>query len=165
VTVAGPVTVGDIERSGDRWPAFRLEAMRQGFKSVHATPMRLRGQVLGALNMFSIHVGELVAADVAVAQALADVATIGLLQERGIKEKSLIVAQLQHALNSRILIEQAKGVVSESAGMTMDDAFATLRRYARDHNLTLTVVATAVIERSIDVGSSVGAKGEAGPRI
>jgi len=160
-----PVTVGDIEGSGDRWPAFRLEAIRQGFKSVHATPMRLRGQVLGALNMFSIHVGELVAADVAVAQALADVATIGLLQERGSREKTLVAAQLQRALNSRILIEQAKGVVSESAELTMDEAFAALRKYARDHNLTLTTVATAVIDRSIDLGSRVGAEGEAGSRV
>ena len=164
-TTGKPVTVGDIERSGDRWPAFRLEAMRQGFKSVHATPMRLRGQVLGALNMFSIHVGELVAADVAVAQALADVATIGLLQERGSREKTLVAAQLQRALNSRILIEQAKGVVSESAELTMDEAFVALRKYARDHNLTLSTVATAVIDRSIDLGSRVGKEGEAGSRV
>ena len=109
--------------------------------------------------MFSIHVGELVAADVAVAQALADVATIGLLQERGSREKTLVAAQLQRALNSRILIEQAKGVVSESAELSMDEAFAALRKYARDHNLTLTTVATAVIDRSIDMGSRVGAKG------
>ena len=109
--------------------------------------------------MFSIHVGELVAADVAVAQALADVATIGLLQERGSREKNLVAAQLQRALSSRVLIEQAKGVVSESAGLTMDESFVALRKYARDHNLTLTTVATAVIDRSIDMGSRVGAKG------
>ncbi|MBC7595312.1 MAG: GAF and ANTAR domain-containing protein [Kineosporiaceae bacterium] len=151
-TTGKPVTVGDIEATGDRWLAFRQEAMRQGFKSVHATPMRLRGQILGALNMFSIHTGELGAPDIAVAQALADIATIGILQERSIRESSLVAAQLQHALNSRILIEQAKGVVSESGGMTMDEAFATMRKYSRDNNLSLTKVATAVIERRLDPG-------------
>ena len=95
---------------------------------------------------------------------MADVATIGLLQERGSREKSLVAAQLQRALNSRILIEQAKGVVSESAEMSMDEAFAALRKYARDQNLTLTTVATAVIDRSSDVVSRVGAKGDPASR-
>jgi GAF domain-containing protein len=150
-TTGRPVTVGDIEGSGDRWSSFREEAMKQGFKSVHATPMRLRGQVLGALNMFSIHVGELGTADIAVAQALADVATIGMLQERSIREKTLVAEQLQHALNSRVLIEQAKGVLSESAALSMDQAFAAMRGYARDHNLTLSTVARAVIDRTLSL--------------
>ena len=158
--VAG--NVGDIEASKDRWSAFRQEAIRRGFKSVHATPMRLRGEVLGALNMFSIHVGELGAADVAVATALADVATIRMLQERSIREKGLVAEQLQHALNSRILIEQAKGVISESGEMTMDEAFATLRKYWRNNNLSLTKVATPVIDRTLGLGTLVPLKGIAG---
>ena len=157
-TTGRAVTVGDIEGSGDRWPAFRKEAMKQGFKSVHATPMRLRGQVLGALNMFSVYVGELREADVAVAQALADVATIGILQERSIRERSRVAAQLQHALNSRVLIEQAKGVVSESAALSMDQAFTAMRGYARDHNLSLTNVAEALIDRTLNLEKHIAAK-------
>jgi GAF domain-containing protein len=150
-TTGKPVTVADIDQLAGKWPEFRAGALKQGFRSVHAAPMRLRGQVLGALNLFGTSVGELGEADIAVAQALADVATIGLLQERSIRQSGVVAEQLQHALNSRILIEQAKGVISESAGMTMDDAFAAMRRHARDHNLTLTAVATAVIDRTLDV--------------
>ncbi len=150
-TTGLPVTVGDIENSGNDWPDFRREALRQGFHSVHATPMRLRGQVLGAMNLFSTTKGALNPEDIAVAQALADVATIGLLQERSIRESEVVAGQLQHALNSRILIEQAKGVLSENAGLTMSEAFTALRSYARDHNLTLRDVASGVVERSMDI--------------
>lgn len=153
ITTGLPVTVGDIVVSGERWPAFREEALRQGFKSVHCTPMRLRGQVLGAMNLFSTEVGELGPDDVAVAQALADVATIGLLQERSIRESKIVAAQLQHALNSRVIIEQAKGVVSENAGLSMGDAFSALRQYARSNNLTLGTVALAVVDRRLNIAT------------
>jgi GAF domain-containing protein len=152
-TTGAPVTIGDIDKMATRWPAFREEALKQGFRSVHATPLRLRGQILGAMNLFSVHVGELNPEDISVAQALADVATIGMLQERSIRESGIVAEQLQHALDSRILIEQAKGVVSEHAGMTMDAAFAALRSYARDHNLTLGVVASGAIDRTVDVAA------------
>jgi len=157
-TTGAPVTVADIDKTAGKWPAFRAEALKQGFRSVHATPLRLRGQVLGALNLFSVHVGALNPEDISVAQALADVATIGMLQERSIRESGIVSEQLQRALDSRVLIEQAKGVVSEHAGMTMDAAFAALRSYARDHNLTLRVVASSVIERTIDVGAYVATR-------
>ena len=99
--------------------------------------------------MFSIHVGELVAADVAVAQALADVATIGLLQERGSREKNLVAAPLQRALSSRVLIEQAKGVVAFTNTVDMEEAFAILRRHARNNGLPLVEVAENVVNRSL----------------
>lgn len=153
ITTGRPVSVGDIAGSGSQWPAFRQEAIRQGFKSVHATPMRLRGQVIGAMNLFSTHLGELNPEDVAVAQALADVATIGLLQERSIRESGIVAGQLQNALNSRVVIEQAKGVVSENAGLSMSDAFSALRNYARNNNLTLSAVAIAVVDRSLNISA------------
>jgi GAF domain-containing protein len=157
-TTGSPVTVGDIEADGDSWPDFRAEALRQGFRSVHATPMRLRGEVIGAMNLFGKRVGAMTAPDIGVAQALADVATIGILQERSIRESGIVAEQLQHALNSRVLIEQAKGVVSESAGVEMDIAFAALRDYARSHNLPLGAVAQAVVNREIDVAAGVAAR-------
>jgi AmiR/NasT family two-component response regulator len=110
------------------------------------------------MNLFSTHTGELNPADIAVAQALADVATIGILQERTIKSSSIITAQLQHALDSRILIEQAKGVLAATSGMTMNDAFVAIRAYARNHNLTLAKVADAVIARTLDVTTATTVK-------
>ena len=151
------VTVGDIEKSGGRWPDFRDEALKQGFKSVHATPMRLRGRVLGAMNLFSTRVGELNEADVIVAQALADVASIGILQERSSREKEIVSEQLQYALDTRILVEQAKGVLFESTTMTLDESFGSLRVYARDHGMTLRAVASDVIDRTISIDNFVGA--------
>lgn len=146
------ITVGDIESSAARWPEFSAEALKEGFRSVHATPLRLRGQIIGTMNLFSINVGELAPADIAVAQALADVATIGILQERTIRSGTLVAEQLQHALDSRILIEQAKGVLAASAGMSMNEAFSTMRTYARNQNLSLRKVADEVIARTIDLG-------------
>ncbi|MET4705855.1 GAF and ANTAR domain-containing protein [Frigoribacterium sp. UYMn621] len=145
------VTVGDIQVNAEKWPEFSAEAVKQGFRSVHATPLRLRGQIIGTMNLFSTRTGELAPADIAVAQALADVATIGILQERTIKSSSIVSAQLQHALDSRILIEQAKGVLAATSGMTMNDAFAAIRAYARNHNFTLAKVADGIIARTLDV--------------
>jgi GAF domain-containing protein len=144
-----PVTVGDIDAQAKQWPEFSAEALRQGFRSVHATPLRLRGQTIGTMNLFSTHVGELGPTDIAVAQALADVATIGILQERNIRSATLVAEQLQHALDSRILIEQAKGVLAATTGMSMNDAFATMRSHARNENLSLRKVAEDVIARKI----------------
>ena len=145
-----PVTVGNIEIDGGTWPTFSTEALRQGFKSVHATPLRLRGQVIGTMNLFSNHIGALVPEDIAVAQALADVATIGILQERHIRSANVVAEQLQRALDSRILIEQAKGVLAATMNTTMNDAFAIMRTYARDRNLSLRQVAGDVVSGRID---------------
>ena len=150
------VAVSDIELSGGQWPEFQKAALGQGFRSVYATPMKLRGQVLGAMNLFGTRAGELNAPDAAVAQALADVATIGILQERSIRETGIVTEQLQRALETRIIIEQAKGVLSVTGRLTMDEAFVALRRYARDRNLTLRVVAEGVTNRTIDVLEPTG---------
>ncbi len=145
------VTVGDIEVERESWPRFAAEALKLGFRSMHATPLRLRGQTIGTMNLFSPELGAMGPEDVVVAQALADVATIGILQERSIRSAQLLSEQLQYALDSRILIEQAKGVVAATAGTTMDVAFATLRSYARSHNLPLRAVAEDVIARRLNL--------------
>lgn len=145
------VTVSDLQTEGARWPQFSEEALRIGFRSVHSTPLRLRGQTIGAMNLFSYHVGALAPDDVAVAQALADVATIGILQERSIRTAQMLAEQLQHALDSRILIEQAKGVIAATLGTTVPNAFAILRTYARDRNLPLRQVADDVVSRRLQL--------------
>lgn len=146
-----PVSVGDIAEDGAQWPTFQKAALQQGFAAVYATPLRLRGKVLGAMNLFRSEVGVLNAPDAAVAQALADVATIGILQERSIRETGIVTEQLQRALESRILIEQAKGVLSAMGLMSVDAAFEALRTYARRNNLPLRTVAEGVTNRSLDV--------------
>lgn len=145
------VDIADIAESGAQWPEFQAAALGQGFRAVHATPMRLRGQVLGAMNLFSTDPGNLNAADAAVAQALADVATIGILQERSIRETGIVAEQLRWALESRVIIEQAKGVLSALDGIGVDEAFGRLRDYARHHNLTLREVAQGVTARTLDL--------------
>jgi GAF domain-containing protein len=144
-------TVGDIEVEAHRWPDFSREALSVGYRSVHATPLRLRGQIIGTMNLFSFHVGALVPEDVAIAQALADVATIGILQERSIRTAQLVSEQLQHALDSRILIEQAKGVLATTLNTTMNNAFAIMRTHARDRNLSLRQVADDVVSRRLQL--------------
>ncbi len=153
-TSGASVAVADIEGSRELWPDFAAEALKRGFRSVHATPMRLRSQVIGTLNLFGEEVGELNPADVAVAQALADVATIAVLQEKSARETTVVAGQLQNALNSRIVIEQAKGVLSQTANMSMEDAFNALRSYARSHNLSLNLVAQGVVDRRLDIGAT-----------
>ncbi|RFA06832.1 transcriptional regulator [Subtercola boreus] len=144
------VSVREISES-QQWPKFRTAAMEQGFHSVLATPMKLRGKILGTMNLFGITAGEVTPRDAAVAQALADVATIGILQERVIQEGHLMEGQLHRALDSRILIEQAKGVIANELSLSMDDAFNLLRKYARDRNLTIRSVSEQVSTRAISV--------------
>ena len=136
--------------AGDgRWPVFAAEALAAGFHAVHALPMRLRGTVIGALNLFHQEPGEMREADVEAAQAFADVATIAILQHRAATEARVVNEQLNAALNTRIVIEQAKGVLAERQGLDMEQAFDTLRNHARNHNLKLVDVATDVISGSL----------------
>jgi len=147
-TTGMPVTVSDIADERERWPEFQAGAIAQGFHAVFATPMRLRGQVLGAMNLFSTAPGGPTEQDALIAQALADVATIGILHERSSRESVILNEQLHRALESRVLIEQAKGVLAAVGTLTMDQAFAALRTYARSHNMTLHAVAEKVATRS-----------------
>jgi transcriptional regulator with GAF, ATPase, and Fis domain len=144
-----PVSVADLTDEAGRWPNFVAAATSAGFASVHAVPMRLRDTVLGALNLFSTQVGPLSDDDLALAQALAHVASVALVQERAAADKDLIVSQLNTALSSRVVIEQSKGVLAQTGGLDMNEAFAALRRYSRDHNQRLSDVAAAVIAQSV----------------
>lgn len=141
-----PVLNVDLSGDNHRWPLFAERATAAGFRSVHALPMRLRGSVLGALNMFNVDPGEMRPADVAAAQALADVATIAILQHRAAAEAKLLNEQLSEALNTRIVIEQAKGMIAQQRSVDMETAFAALRDHARTHNLRLADLARDVID-------------------
>ncbi len=140
-----PVVNQDLATVNGRWPRFASEALDAGFHSVHALPMRLRGSVIGALNLFRAGRGEMGQADIEVAQALADVATIAILQHRAALEAQVINEQLTHALNSRVVLEQAKGMIAERLNLDMERSFSLLRNHARNHNLRLGDVANAVI--------------------
>ena len=135
----------------DRWPLFTAEAKAAGFRSVHSLPLRFRSEIIGALNLFRTKPGLLEKEDLAAAQAMADIATISILQERALREAKVLADQLQRALNSRVIIEQAKGVLAERAQIKLDDAFNMLRTYARNHNLRLHDVATAVVSSLLSV--------------
>jgi len=124
-------------------------ALEAGFLSVQALPMRLRGVTIGALNLFRTEKGTLEESDVVAARALTDVATIAILQHRAAIQAHLLVDQLNHALNSRVMIEQAKGVLAERAGLDMEAAFAWLRKHARDHNQLLVDVAHSIIDGTL----------------
>jgi GAF domain-containing protein len=144
-----PVMGQDLTTVNGQWPRFAPRALAAGFRSVQALPMRLRGTVIGALNLFHLEAGEMGRPDIEAAQALADVATIAILQHRATLEAQVVNQQLQHALNSRVVIEQAKGIVAERERLNMEEAFSALRKYARDHNLRLVAVAEAVIASSL----------------
>ncbi|MEY2472207.1 MAG: hypothetical protein QOK28_1536 [Actinomycetota bacterium] len=139
----------DLADVNGRWPRFAVEALEAGFKSAHALPMRLRGSVIGALNLFRNGTGRMGAADIEVAQALADVATIAILQSRAGAEAQLVNEQLTQALNTRIVIEQAKGMVAERLGLNMEESFAALRNYARNNNRRLADISDAVIDGTL----------------
>jgi GAF domain-containing protein len=143
-----PVTVPDIEAL-TTWLDFRAAAISQGFQSVQAVPMRVQGRTIGAMGLFGAAAGPLTAEDCAIGQALADVATISLMQERTIREAALVNEQLQRALNTRVLIEQAKGVIAHTAGVDMDEAFNRLRKYARANSQSLQVTAGSIVDRSL----------------
>jgi GAF domain-containing protein len=144
-TSGRPLANQDLATS-PQWPRFGAEALAAGFLSVQALPLRLRDRVIGALNVFMDDRVVIPETDLAVAQALADVATIAILQNEAARESRAIVAQLQTALNSRIAIEQAKGILAERAGLAMDEAFARIRGFARDHNRKLSVVARDLVD-------------------
>lgn len=138
-----------LDEADGRWPSFTPRALDVGFKYVHALPMRLRGTVIGALNLFQFEDQPLQEADVIVGQALADVATIAILQHRASTQAGVINEQLNFALTSRIVIEQAKGIVAEQADIDVNSAFLRLRNHARNHNLRLADVGQGIVNRSL----------------
>jgi GAF domain-containing protein len=147
------VSVPDIEVDSSRWPDFSHTALAQGIHSVYAIPLRLRETIIGTLNLMKNAPGELNSQDVRAAQALADVATIGILQERTIRDASTLQDQLQKALSSRVIIEQAKGVVAETADVPIDAAFELIRQHARSHQTSLSLIARQIVDRELRLGS------------
>ena len=151
VRTGRPVTVTELRDAEARWPRFaaalreRPSADAGRFRSVHALPLRLRGKAIGGLNLFHTRPGPLPDPDLRLGQALADVATIGILQERAIRHGEVLSRQLQHALDTRVVIEQAKGVLAQLGGVPMDVAFEHLRRHARSNRVLLGDVARRVV--------------------
>jgi hypothetical protein len=139
-----------------RWPSFGPAALKAGFASVYALPMRLRTDCIGALNVFHTEPRALREADMVALQALADVATIGILHQRSIREAQVLTEQLQNELNTRVVIEQAKGVVAERTHVDVDEAFHRIRAYARSHNRRLGDVARQFIAGSLSTDELKG---------
>lgn len=146
---AAPVHVPDLREESDRWPQFVPAALDAGFVSVHALPLRLRTTTLGAMGLFGATAGALNPEDVSLGQALADVASVALMQDRVVTDQAAVNSQLQTALTSRVVLEQAKGVLAQRGDLDMPAAFSVLRHYARDHNERLTEVARAVVSREL----------------
>ncbi|MFI6878503.1 GAF and ANTAR domain-containing protein [Streptomyces sp. NPDC050400] len=140
----------DTREARNRWPRFAPRALDMGFTSVVAAPLRLHDQVIGALNLFRDRPGPLGDSQLRLAQALADTATIGVLQQRAVSEQMTVTAQLQAALNSRIVIEQAKGFLAHRRQAGVEEAFATMRSYARTHHARLTDIAHQVLDGTAD---------------
>ena len=145
----GAVSVADLRAEADRWPLFVGAATDAGFASVHAVPLRLRDTVLGTMGLFGTDPGALDEDDLSLGQALAYVAAVAIVQDKAAADSALVNEQLQTALNSRVVLEQAKGVLAQRGNLDMERAFAALRRYARDHNLRLTDVASAIADRAL----------------
>lgn len=141
-----PVTTADLRDDIERWPRFAEQAVREGFRSIYALPMRLRSETIGALNLFRTHPGQMPETDVRIGKALADMATIGILHQQAVQRADVLAEQLQSALNSRVIIEQAKGVISGRSELDMAQSFALLRSHARDSNERLAELALAVVE-------------------
>jgi GAF domain-containing protein len=155
-----PVIVPDIAVADAalRWPRFTAAAREMGFAAVHAIPMRLRNQVIGTLNLFGSAPDGLDPAVARAARALVDIATIGILQERASREQGIVAGQLQVALNSRVIIEQAKGILAERLRVTPDQAFLILRDYSRSNNRPLTQLAGDVITGTAGIVAASKAK-------
>jgi len=146
-----PVTETELRSALGGWPRFTPYAVGAGFRSVYALPMRLRSTIIGALNLFRAEPGPMPAADVQLAQAFADVASVAILQDQATREIQVREGQLQHALDSRVIIEQAKGVLCERAHIDMPTAFDKIRAHARTNNLQLTAVAADIVAGTISL--------------
>lgn len=144
-----PVIVADLTAEQQRWPRFCAAAEDAGFVSVHALPMRLRDAVLGTLGLFGTTPGGLDDEDLDLAQALVHVASVAIVNEKAAADRQLVNAQLEHALSSRIVLEQAKGVIATTGKLNMDQSFTVLRRYARDHGQHLSDVAARIVSREL----------------
>ena len=145
----------DLTAARSRWPLFAPAAVASGYRSVQALPMRLRNEVIGTMNLFSSAPGPFTSEKLELGQALADTATIGILHERTVRRHEEVTDQLEAALNSRILIEQAKGVLAQRLNITIDQAFRALRGHARNTNTKITALAGAIVEDGLQIPGPV----------
>ncbi|NQX26517.1 GAF and ANTAR domain-containing protein [Microbacteriaceae bacterium VKM Ac-2854] len=145
------VVVPDVLHVPAESSEFRDLAVQLGIASAHAVPMRLRTRTIGSLNVFGASSGRLTEDDAVAVRALADVATIGILHQRALAESDIIRSQLQRALDSRIIIEQAKGVIAYTKQIDVEQAFAILRGHARRTSTALTVVAERVVRFELEL--------------
>jgi GAF domain-containing protein len=158
VMTGEPVAITELAELQRRWPAFGRAVEGVGYSAVYALPMRLRDETVGALNLFNAHKPALSEFDQRLAQALADIATIGILQQRALARSSNLAEHLQLALNTRITVEQAKGVIAEFGGVDMGAAFEAIRSYAREHRAKLSAVAHALVIRELEPGRVITAR-------
>lgn len=159
------VSVADIGSVADKWPKFAESAVDQGFHSTFAIPMRLRDEVIGVMNLLSSRPGPIPDRDGRIAQALADIAVVGVLHERNLRNPFAVREQLHLALDTRILVEQAKGVLTQGEGLTMTEAFNALRKFARANDMTLRRAADATVHRTISTADVVAGYVAAESRI
>jgi GAF domain-containing protein len=153
------VAAPDLRQTARRWPAFTPRALGAGIAGVCAFPMRLRADRIGALNVFQAAPGPFDQAAVLAGQALADVATIAILQARAVEDAARLAGQLEHALKSRVVVEQAKGILAERLGIDPEEAFARLRRHGRRHGLHLAVLARQVVDGTFTLDDETGPEG------
>jgi GAF domain-containing protein len=146
--------------SRSRWPTFAPQASEVGFKTMCAVPLRVRTDVIGALNLFRGTDDPFTAAEMEIAQAMAEMAAIALIQERALRDRGVLAEQLQAALDSRVIIEQAKGMLAEYLTIPVDNAFQVLRKYARGHNRRLSEVASDVVDRKIPSEALISQPGQ-----
>lgn len=157
VTSGQQVTSANLAAEPGRWPRFAAAAEACGFAGAYALPMRLRRDVIGALSLLTAETNGVHPMTAQLGQALADVATIGILQQRTIGQAEILTEQLQTALNTRVIIEQAKGMLAAHSGtLTPEETFHALRGYARRHHHRLTDLALKVIEGTADIEAITG---------
>ena len=156
---SGAILTADLAEAQERWPRFATLASTAGFTASQALPLRLRAETLGALNLLFRGAPPLSGAELRIAQALADVATIGVLQQRAVHRGAVVAEQLQRALNSRVVIEQAKGMLAQHLGQDMEAAFTVLRAYSRNHNVRLTDLASALAGNEVSPDDVVEGRG------
>lgn len=147
-----PVSHGDIAEVEDRWPVFVPRALKAGFRSVYGIPLRLRDDVIGALNMFRAEPGDFDSADVLAGRAMADIAAIGIMHERVVREAELRAEQIQHALDSRAAVERAKGVLAERHGLSIGEAFTVLWDYSHRNHRPLSEVCSEIVSGTLSLG-------------
>ena len=145
------VLAGDLVAVVERWPAFATEAIDQGFRSVLAMPLRLREQTIGAVDLFGLGNPLMQPGNQDIARALADIATIGILHERAVRQREAVTEQLKHALASRVVIEQAKGMLSLAGAIPMDEAFTRMRSFSRTHRQRLSTTAEDIVNGTLDL--------------